>query len=122
MSSVAISLLVFGIYLLVNGLGCAFVPNLYLGMFGQPPTIEPWIRNAGVLMLVIGYFYIQVARADLKPFYMWSVYARLATFAIFIFFIVMRWAPMTLGMFAAIDMLGAIWTYLALRSRKSATA
>jgi hypothetical protein len=98
---------VFGIYLVINGFACAFMPNALLGMFGQPPTIEPWIRNAGVLMLVIGYYYIQVARADLRPFSMWTVYARLVTFAIFILFIVLQWAPATLGLFAAIDLAGA---------------
>jgi hypothetical protein len=122
MSSVAISLVVFGIYLVVNGFACAFMPNALLGMFGQPPTIEPWIRNAGVLMLVIGYYYIQVARADLRPFYMWTVYARLVTFAIFILFIVLQWAPATLGMFAALDLAGAIWTYLTFKSRKPVAA
>jgi hypothetical protein len=122
MSGVGISLLVFGIYLIVNGLACAFAPNTLLGMFGQPPTSEPWIRNAGVLMLVIGYYYLQVARADLRPFYMWTVYARLVTFAIFVLFIVLGWAPATLGLFAAIDLLGAIWTYLTFRSGQAASA
>ena len=122
MSRVAISLLVFGIYLVINGLACAFAPNALLGMFGQPRTIEPWIRNAGVLMLVIGFYYVQVARADLRPFYLWTVYARLGTFAVFVLFIVLRWAPTTLGLFAAIDLLGAIWTYLTFRSHQPATA
>jgi len=89
-------------------------------MFGQHPTIEPWIRNAGVLMLVIGFYYIQVARTDLRPFYMWTVYARLGTFAIFVLFIVLRWAPATLGLFAAIDLLGALWTNLTFRSHQPA--
>jgi len=118
MVSAAVSLLVFGVYLVVMGLAFAFAPNTFLAMFGQPPTIEPWIRNAGVLMLAIGYYYIQVARADLSTFYMWTVYARLGTFAIFIFFVVLQWAPATLALFAAIDLLGGIWTYLAFKSRK----
>jgi hypothetical protein len=119
MSKVAISLFVFGLYLVINGIACAFVPNSYLGLFGQPPTFEPWIRNAGVLMLALGYFYIQVARADLKPFYMWTVYARIGTFIIFILFVLFGWAPATLSLFATFDLLGALWTYLTLRSTRS---
>jgi len=122
MSSVAISLLVFGIYLVVNGFACAFLPNTLLGLFGQPPTIEPWIRNAGVLMLAIGYFYIQVARVDLRSFYMWTVYARVGTFLIFVLFIVLGWAPVTLALFAVFDLLGALWTYLTFRSTRTGTS
>lgn len=121
MSSVAISLLVFGIYLAINGLACAFIPNTLLGMFGQPPTIEPWIRNAGVLMMVIGYFYIHASLVNLRRFYMWTVNARLGTFVLFILFIVLGWAPATLGLFAAFDLLGAIWTYLTFRSAQPTT-
>ncbi len=119
MSSPAISLLLFGIYLVVNGLACAFVPNTLLGMFGQAPTLEPWIRNAGVLMLVIGFYYIMAARVDLKPFYLWTVYGRAGTFLIFLLFIALCWAPTTLELFAAIGILGALWTYLALRAKPS---
>ena len=35
MNSVAVSLFVFGIYCIVNGLGFAFAPNFFLGMLGQ---------------------------------------------------------------------------------------
>jgi hypothetical protein len=58
MSSVTTSLLVFGIYLIVGGLGFAFAPNMGLGMFALPPTTEPWIRVVGTLILVIGYYYV----------------------------------------------------------------
>ena len=116
MSSVAISLLVFGVYLVINGFASAFIPNTLLGLFGQPPTIEPWIRNAGVLMLAVGYFYIQVARVDLRSFYMWTVYARIGTFGIFMLFVVLGWAPPTLALFATFDLLGALWTYFTFKS------
>ena len=122
MSSVAISLLVFGVYLVVNGFACAFIPNTLLGFFGQPPTAEPWIRNAGVLMLAIGYFYIQAARVDLRSFYMWTVYARGGTFAFFILFVVLGWAPPTLALFAVFDLLGALWTYFTFKSTQPKTA
>ena len=69
MNSVALSLLVFGIYCIVNGLGFAFAPNFFLGMLGQPEATEPYIRIAGSLLIAAGYYYIQVARKDLRAFY-----------------------------------------------------
>jgi len=116
MKKVATSLLVFGIYLIVNGLGLTIVPNLFLGLLGQPETSEPWIRVAGSLLLVVGYYYIQVARADLHTFYLWTVQARVVVFLLFIVFILLQWAPLTLALFAVIDLLGAIWTFFTVRA------
>ena len=116
MNSVAVSLLVFGIYLIADGLGFTFAPNLFLGLIGQPEATEPYIRIAGVLLLVVGYYYIQVARADLRNFYMWTVQARVVVFLLFILFTLLQWAPPILVLFAVIDLLGAIWTFFAFRA------
>jgi len=116
MNSVALSLFVFGIYLIVDGLGFTFAPNLFLGLLGQPETTESYIRIAGSLLLVVGFYYIQVARADLRRFYMWTVQARVVVFLLFIMFTVLQWAPPILVVFAVIDLLGAIWTYFAFKS------
>lgn len=116
MNSVAISLLVFGIYFIVNGLGFAFAPNLFLGLLGQPEATEPYIRIAGALLLAIGYYYIQVARTDLRTFYMWTVQARAGVILLFILFTLLQWAPPILYLFALIELVGAVWTFLAFRA------
>jgi hypothetical protein len=55
MSKAAISILVFGIYIVVISLGFLVVPNLVLGLFGFPATTEPWIRVMAVVLLVLAY-------------------------------------------------------------------
>ena len=116
MNSVAISLLVFGIYFIVNGLGFAFAPNFFLGLLRQPEATEPYIRIAGALLIAIGYYYIQVARTDLRAFYMWTVQARIGVFLLFILFTLLKWAPPILYLFAAFEFLGAMWTFFTLRA------
>jgi uncharacterized protein YjeT (DUF2065 family) len=116
MNSVAVSLLVFGIYFIINGLGFAFAPNLFLGLLRQPEATEPYIRIAGALLLSIGYYYIQVARTDLRAFYMWTVQARVVVFLLFLLFALLRWAPPILYLFAVIELIGATWTFLAFRA------
>lgn len=116
MNSVALSLLVFGIYCIVNGLGFVFAPNFFLGMLGQPEATEPYIRIAGSLLIAIGYYYIQVARKDLRTFYMWTVQARAVVLLLFILFVLLNWAPPILYVFAGIELIGVIWTYLAFRA------
>ncbi len=73
MSSVALSVFVFGIYLVVAGLGFLVMPNTPLELLGVPTTDEPWIRVVGLLMVIIGYYYIQTSRNDISKFYPWTV-------------------------------------------------
>lgn len=118
MTTSAMSVFVFGIYMIVNGLGFTFIPNTMLGLFGVPATNEPWIRVLGWVMVVLGYYYIQASRNEIRPFFIWSVYARTSVMIMFLVFFLLGWAPTTLLLFGAIDLLGAIWTFLALRSKK----
>lgn len=111
MNSVAISLFVFGIYCIFNGLGFAFAPNFFLGLLRQPEATEPYIRIAGSLLIAIGYYYIQVSRKDLRTFYMWTVQARVVVFLLFILFALLNWAPPILYVFAGIELVGILWTY-----------
>jgi hypothetical protein len=116
MSGAALSVFVFGIYLIFGGVGFTFLPNMSLGLFGLSSTEEPWIRIMGWLMMVIGYFYIMTGRKDLRQFFPWTVYERIFTFAIFLLFYFLNWAPWVLIIFGTVDLLGAIWTYFAQRS------
>lgn len=116
MSAAALSLFVFGIYLIVNGLGFTFIPNTLLGLLGVPVTNEPWVRVLGWVLVVLGYYYAQAARHELRQFFMWTVYARISVMVVFLLFFLLSWAPATLLLFGGIDLLGAIWTFLALRA------
>jgi hypothetical protein len=51
MSKSALSVFVFGLYLLVVGIVMLVVPNFLLGLFSIPSTTEVWIRVAGMLVL-----------------------------------------------------------------------
>lgn len=117
MSSAGISLFVFGIYMVFAGLGFTFMPNTPLGLFGMPSTQEPWIKIMGVLMVAIGYYYIQTGRKDIRLFFTWTVQARLAVFLIFILFYLLQWAPATILIFGTVDLLGAVWTWVTNRSQ-----
>jgi hypothetical protein len=115
MSKAAISILVFGIYLVLIGLGFLLAPNLVLGLFGFPATTEPWIRVVAVLVLILAYYYIQVARNEMIGFLRFTVHARAAVIVFFVAFVIFGLAqPMLIG-FGVVDLLGALWTAWALR-------
>jgi len=116
MSSAGLSLFVFGIYVALSGLGFALIPNTALDMFGMPATEEPWLRILGVVMVALGYYYVQTGRKDIRSFFRWSIHARVGVFVVFVIFYFLNWAPLTILMFGAADLIGSIWTFFALRS------
>jgi hypothetical protein len=115
MSHAAKSLFVFGIYLCGLGLLLLLVPNLLLRMFGAPTTNEVWIRVVGMLVLCLSFYYVQAARHGLSSFIRWTIWTRVAVLGYFAAFVLLVSAPKALLLFGLIDLLAAIWTWLALK-------
>jgi hypothetical protein len=119
MSYAAKTLLAFGIYLLGLGSGLVFVPNLMLGIFRISSTSEVWIRVVGMLLLILASYDILAARAEFRPFFVWSVPLRLSVMAFFLAYVLLGFAPPILLLFAIIDVAFATWTWTALRGEDS---
>jgi hypothetical protein len=115
MGQAAKSLFVFGIYLCGLGLILLLVPNLILQLFQVPPTHEVWIRINGMFLLCLSFYYVQAARKELTIFIRWTVWARIAVIIYFAAFVLLVSAPKALLLFGLIDLLSAIWTWLALK-------
>jgi hypothetical protein len=116
MSRAAVSMLVFGVYTAVVGLALLLVPNVLLSLFAYPTTTEVWIRILGFIVAILGYYYIVAARHGIVRFFRASVYARPALIVFFAILVLLGMAEPVLVLFGVIDLLGAIWTGLALRS------
>ena len=118
MSYPARTIAVFAGYLVLLGITLMVTPNLLLTTFGIPPTSEVWIRIVGVLALILAYYYVQAARKEMMDFFRWTVQARAIVIVFFVAFVFLGWAKPVLILFGAIDLVGAIWTALALRSSR----
>ena len=116
MSKSARSLFAFSLYLFFLGIVLIVIPNVLLKLFSFPETKEVWIRVVGMLVLILGYYYFQASRSEIKKFFQWSVYGRIAVFIIFIVFVLVGFAPPILILFGFIDAVAALWTQLCLRS------
>ena len=119
MSKSALSVFIFGLYAAVLGIILVVVPNFLLGIVSGASTTEVWIRILGVLLLYIGFYYTQTARKEMTAFFRWTVYTRSTVIVFFVVFVLMGFAEPQLIMFGVIDLLGAIWTGMALRSEKT---
>jgi hypothetical protein len=115
MSPSAISIFVFGIYLALVGVSFIFIPNTVLPIFRFPKTNEPWIRILGIVIAVLGFFYIIAAQNELIPFFWASVVERFAVLVSFVLLAVTKKAPLNLIMFGVIDAAGGVWTLLAMQ-------
>ncbi len=114
-SGSALSLYVFGTYSMINGLLSATVPNIILPLAGFQLDPQPWVRMGGVLIALIGFYYIVAARHNLVPFFRATVLGRIVVVsATIVFSIVLQVQPQIVYL-ALPDLAGAIWTFIALR-------
>ena len=121
MSKGAVSVFAFSIYLDILGLVLVVTPDTLLSVFDFPETDGLWIRVVGMLAILLGFYYSHAARAELTPFFLWTVIARTAVLLFFVAFVIAGFAPPALILFGVIDVVAAMWTLLALRSDATAS-
>ena len=119
MSNSARSVFVFGLYVAVLGIMLIVAPNFLLRTISRTSTTEVWIRVVGLLLLYLGFYYTQAARKEMTDFFRWTVYLRSTVIVFFAAFVLLGFANPPLIMFGVVDLLGAIWTGLALRSART---
>ena len=115
MNAAAKSVLIFGLYLILVGLGLIFAPNAALHPLGFPATTDVWPRVVGVLALCLAYYYISAARAGLTNFFRWTVQVRSGVFVVFTALVLLHLAPAPLVLLGTVDLAAALWTALALQ-------
>ena len=118
MSKAALSMFVFVLYVILLGVILMVIPNALLAIFGLPATTEVWIRLVGMLVFLIGYYYIRASRneKEMISFYRWTVHARSSVIVFFIIFVAFGFVKLILILFGVKDLFAAIWTWKTLRT------
>jgi hypothetical protein len=121
MSKAALSVFVFGIYVILLGIILMVIPNALLAIFGIPATTEVWVRVVGMLVFLIGYYFIRASRneKEMISFYRWTVHARSSVIIFFAIFVAFGFVKPILILFGVVDLLAAIWTWKELRTQAS---
>ena len=115
MSQSAKSVFYFGLYLVGLGVSLILFPNVLLNIFGVPSTSEVWIRVVGMLLLALSVYYIVSSRLELTPIFKVTMYIRSTIIIFFTAFWLVGWVTPNIILFAVVDFMGAVWTYLALK-------
>jgi hypothetical protein len=118
LSKSARSIFVFGLYFWLLGACLLIAPNLLLGIFQIPSTDEVWIRVVGMLIFLLGVYYVLAARKEMTDFFRWTVYVRASVILFLITFVLLGFVKPILILIGVVDFLGAIWTGMALRASK----
>ena len=119
MTKSAFSSFAWGLYLLFAGSGFLFIPNVLLPLFGLPTTTEVWIRVIGLLVAILGYYYIHCARTNALPFIRITVPGRIVFAIGLVALVLMGFSAPGLILIGVVDTLGALWTWWALRAEQT---
>lgn len=118
MSKEAKSVFIFGIYIFIVGSLMMSAPNVLLKFSGLDPASDVWARVAGMLIAILGFYYVQCARHEIRYFFKLSVIGRIVPSVVFTVFVALGLAHWPLILFSIIDISCAIWTASALKTSK----
>ncbi|HJW50401.1 MAG TPA: hypothetical protein VJ501_00190 [Burkholderiaceae bacterium] len=113
--SPAFTIRIFGSYVLLTGATLLIAPQLLLGLFGFAATDDVWVRVLGAVAVVLGYYYRVCGSSDARAFFAASIVGRLAFCAMMAGLVLTGAGPWMLLLFGAVDVAGALWTWVALR-------
>ena len=119
MNRAAQSVLVFGVYMLGQGLLLMLAPNLLLGVLGLPLETSVWPRAVGVALGALGYYYVRNALVNNTEFFAWTVQVRTAQFIAFIGFVLFASASPVLLFTSGFEFLAGVWTWFELRRTRA---
>ncbi len=114
MNGVRLSIFTWSVYLLAMGLGLALVPDTVTDVFSIDPTREVWIRVVGVVAAVAGAYYLGAAMHRARWLFWWSVPVRILS-GLALIALALTESVWQLWIFGILDLLGAGWTFAALR-------
>ncbi|HVU12059.1 MAG TPA: hypothetical protein VHD90_12315 [Phototrophicaceae bacterium] len=122
MSRASISIYVYSVYLIGQGLVLLVAPNFALGLFGLPAAHEVWVRVLGYALISASSYLIFAARRDVTDIFIASIVFRIGLLIAFAVFVALGYAPSALLLLAPADVIFALWTAWAIWSVRSAPA
>jgi hypothetical protein len=110
MTSAAMSVLALGLYMLVQGSILLVIPNVLLEFIGLPSSNAVWVRVVGLMLMILGFYYSQAAKANLTEFFRWTIPIRIAQFFAFLAFVLLSFVKPVILLFAGLELLSGVWT------------
>jgi len=121
MSRAALSVFIFGIYLIIIAILFLFVPQILFSIVMVTTTPDVMSRLFGMILVLLAYYYIHVALDEegMSKFFIWTFHTRASVIIFMIIFVALQFVSPIILIFGAIDLTGAIWIFWALRKDKA---
>ncbi len=114
------SVFYFGIFALVVGILACLVPGQLISMLKLPVIPTGWARVFGLVVVVIGMYDLVSGFNNIKLLIKATVYMRLFFFAGIMTLFITGQMPKEIVPLGIIDLAGAAWTMIALRTERVA--
>ncbi len=121
MRRVEISILVWGIYIIILGLFMITIPVKTMALFDYQISDDLWVRFIGILAVVLGLYYIQVAQKKIIPLYRWKIVGHAFGLLCMTIFIISGVADKRLIGTMVIELAGCLWTLITLKWASNST-
>ncbi|MHA2280541.1 MAG: hypothetical protein ACXAC5_06795 [Promethearchaeota archaeon] len=118
MSRAALSIFIFGIYVIFLGISFLFFPEMMFTILAEPNPPDVVSRVLGMIFVLLAYYYIRAAFEEMTKFFMWTVHTRASIIIFLIIFAALGLTSPLIVLFGVIDLAAAIWTFWALRKDK----
>ncbi|MDH3500254.1 MAG: hypothetical protein OEM97_09045 [Acidimicrobiia bacterium] len=115
MNSPRLSILFWAIYEFALGVGLFLIPAQLTSLIGLAEPREVWIRVIGIALIGLGAFHLASTFGPNRWFYRASVAERVVAGVLLAYLAIVD-GPWQLWVFAAATVLGAAWTFVALRN------
>ena len=121
MSRAAMSVFIFGIYIVFLGISFLFIPEILFSLLAYPTSPDISSRVLGMIFLILAYLFIRAGLDEegMKKFYMWTVHIRSVIILFHIVFVTLQLVGPLIILFGGIDLAAALWTFWALRKDKA---
>lgn len=114
-SRAALSVLIFGAYMIAQGSVLMPVPNVLFGVFSLPPAMDAWPRVVGWALAALGFYHVQSARMNATVFFGWAVPVRIGQFGFFAVIVLAGLIRPAILLVSRLELLAGLWTWLELR-------
>lgn len=117
MNRAQFSMYVWSAYLLTAGTMIVIAPVPFFTWVGlHDPGNGMWLRLAGMLLGIMGYFFCEAARANNREFMLWGARARMIPIFFLTMFVLLGLENPVVLTFGIVDVITGLWTLKALRA------
>ncbi|MFB5649040.1 hypothetical protein ACE5IS_00190 [Leptospira wolffii] len=104
----------FGVFLVIEGILLIAIPDLFLGVI-LLNALDVWVRILGVALAILGYFYFEMGRQNVRSFLRLTTHSRTFQFLTISVFVLLGWIHPMIFLPSGFEFLCGVLTFVLLK-------